>query len=165
MPGNLGTPKDGGTYALLMHLEKARQLKVGALGRVGFPEGVYAYAGSATTNLRARLHRHARRRKRVHWHVDRLTVLRECQVLGAVVFGPGGPTECAIVDLLADLEGALVWPARFGASDHGCRGHLVRLEKSDDPTDIAVDHLSEHGGVWLPRDVIMRRGGFRKRRR
>jgi Uri superfamily endonuclease len=149
----------GGTYALFMVLDEAVTEVVGALGRQRFPKGVHVYAGSAASGLERRLVRHARPVKKVHWHVDRLTVRPEVQVVGAVTFGPGGPDECEIVSILGTLPWVSVTPARFGSSDHDCPGHLVRLGERPELVEMAVRSLEEAGGSWLSFDGIERPGG------
>ncbi|MEE8332606.1 MAG: DUF123 domain-containing protein, partial [Alphaproteobacteria bacterium] len=71
-------PAVPGAYALLILLKRRFAGNIGALGRVDLPPGAYLYLGSARGpgGLRARLARHARRGKRLHWHVDRLTARR-----------------------------------------------------------------------------------------
>ena len=156
-----------GTYALFLHLETEVHMQVGALGPCSFPRGVHVYAGSAMRGLRARLARHVRRDKRVHWHVDRLTTATGCRVLGAVVFTPPVLRECDIIGSLERIESiegvkgvddAEVRPPRFGASDHGCRGHLVWMGEEASIAQVAVAHLTKGttGGRWLSGDNIWR---------
>lgn len=149
-----------GTYALFLHIEEEVQMQVGALGLCTFPRGVHVYAGSAKRGLRARLARHVRREKRVHWHVDRLTTAGGCRVLGAVVFTSPVLRECDIVGSLEDVEGAEVRPPRFGASDHGCRGHLVWMGVGASPVQVAIALLTKRttGGRWLSGEDIWRPG-------
>jgi len=149
----------GGTYALFLVLDEGFSQDVGSLGRQRFTRGAYIYAGSAASGLAPRLLRHAKMDKLVHWHVDRLTSRSECQVIGAMTFGSGGPSECRIVSVLASLEWTEVTPHRFGASDHDCPGHLVRLGERPELLEMAVAALEEEGGSWLSFDGVRRPGG------
>ena len=149
----------GGTYALFLVIEEAVTEEVGALGRHRFPKGVHIYVGSAVSGLERRLVRHGRPVKKVHWHVDRLTVRPAVQVVGAVTFGPDGPDECEIVRVLTRLPWTQVTPHRFGSSDHDCPGHLVRLGERPELVEMAVRSLEEAGGSWLSFDGIERPGG------
>ena len=113
-----------GTYALVMTLAEETCLQVGRLGAFTLPEGWYAYVGSALGpgGLRARLSRHTRAEKKLHWHIDYLlgqARLRE-------VWYVEGPErrECAWARLLEDLPGTEVPVPGFGASDCRCRSHL-----------------------------------------
>jgi Uri superfamily endonuclease len=149
----------GGTYALFFMLEEGFSVKVGSLGLLRFPRGVYVYAGSAASGLGPRLMRHARPVKRVHWHIDSLTSRPECQVAGAVTFGPDGPGECDIVEAVVSIPWAEMGPPRFGASDHGCGGHLVMLGERPELVERAVKVLEGQGGTWVSFDGIERPGG------
>ena len=149
----------GGTYALFLVLDEGLTIKVGSLGEHRFPRGAYVYAGSAEGGLGPRLLRHARDQKNVHWHVDHLTIREECQVVGAVTFPPGTLGECDIVESLGRLQWVEVAPPGFGATDHRCPGHLVRLGERPYLLELAVLTLEEEGGSWLSFDGIMRPGG------
>jgi Uri superfamily endonuclease len=153
------TRSEGGTYALFFLLEEGFSQDVGSLGRLRFARGVYVYAGSAMSGFEARLLRHARRDKRVHWHIDRLTSRAECRVVGAVTFGNGELDECAIVEAMLSIPWVEMGPARFGASDHACGGHLVVLGERPELVDRAVGALVGRGGAWLSFDGIERPGG------
>lgn len=152
---------------LLLLLGDGVSTTVGRLGMCTFDPGAYAYAGSAVRGLDHRLARHARRGKRVHWHVDRLTRLPQCHVRGAVMFPATGPTECEAVGLLARLPTARVTPVGFGASDHRCGGHLVHLGEGGAALDMALELLLAPPveGTWLSIDDIGRPGSPRRRRR
>ena len=117
---------DRGSYFLLLHLARRRRLRVGKLGSILFEKGHYVYAGSAMANLGARLARHCRRRKRMHWHVDYLR-----QAADAVVPVPVRSSrrlECELAGGLEAIMGAGV--PGFGCSDCECPSHLFRSEEA-----------------------------------
>jgi len=89
--------------------------------RQRFPAGYYAYIGSALNGLQARLERHLRKEKRLHWHIDYL--LREARIVDIVTCRSQERTECAIATSLAERFDAV---ASFGASDCRCSSHLFR---------------------------------------
>jgi Uri superfamily endonuclease len=148
---------------LLLELRAPVEVLVGSLGQHSFSPGAYAYAGSAMAGVKPRLVRHARRDKVVHWHVDRLTVLPSCHVLGALILPPDGPDECRTAEMLGDLEGARIRPPRFGASDHRCAGHLVQLGEPDGAIEGLASVLTARdiGGLWWPVEGFSRPGGWR----
>lgn len=121
-------PTEPGVYGLLLHAKAATDIHVGALGCLTFRKGYYIYAGSARGpgGLRARLQRHLRQKKKVHWHIDRLTQqmpVIELWYVAAVGFG-----ECGLAALCDEYEGASPVD-RFGSSDCRCRSHLYHYAK------------------------------------
>ena len=103
---------------------------MGKLGRFDFPAGLYVYCGSAQGNLPARIARHRRRRKRLHWHVDYLLANRAAKVIGVETRPGGRAGECELVgDSLA--RGGQVVAKGFGAGDcpqkGRCQAHLLWL--------------------------------------
>ena len=139
--GTLG--KAPGAYVLLMHLPVCvpfarRNIAAGTLS------GWLVYVGSARGGggIGARLRRHFRKDKAVHWHVDELTNVAARMIALAV---PGG-TECAIVDRLIRsglFETAL---AGFGSSDcRRCEAHLLRPAGLDWPA--SPEQAPGRGGV------------------
>ncbi len=114
-----------GTYILLMRLNKAAPIAIKRLRTDSLSPGAYLYAGNAygPGGLAARLKRHFRKDKKVHWHVDRLTV--RASELAAIV-APDND-ECAIVEGLVRsgyFETAL---KGFGSSDCShCESHLLK---------------------------------------
>lgn len=92
------------------------------------PPGIYLYLGSAygPGGLPARLRRHLRADKRLHWHVDHLTAegTVEC------VFSLPNGRECDLVDLAGTLPAIHAPVAGFGSSDcRRCTAHLLALPK------------------------------------
>ena len=89
---------DAGIYIAVFHLAEARDISVGKLGRFGFRQGVYFYAGSAQRNLPARLERHSRKSKPMRWHIDYLSVRAE--MLGAITVAAPRHRECELAGCL-----------------------------------------------------------------
>lgn len=110
----------GGSYVLVMRLDRDCVIRVGALGDVRFPAGMYAYVGSAMAGLDARIARHLRDDKRLHWHVDYL--LQHAEVREVVRVESDERLECRIATALA---GRLAGVEGFGCSDCGCESHLL----------------------------------------
>jgi sugar fermentation stimulation protein A len=111
---------DRGVYIAVFYLAEAQVILVGKLGRFGFRQGVYFYAGSAQRNLSARLDRHSRKSKAMLWHIDYLSVRAE--MLGAITVAAPRRRECELARELAGLFEQTV--PGFGASDCRCGGHL-----------------------------------------
>ncbi len=123
-------PAAPGCYVLVLHLggPRPQTLTVGCLGSWPFLPGTYAYCGSAhgPGGLRARVRRHLRRDKPLHWHIDYLAAVAE---VVAIWLWPGAPRaqECAIAGHLARRPGAYHPVPGFGSSDCRCPGHLIAL--------------------------------------
>ncbi len=117
-----------GAYALLLELAKNLTLDIARFdGRILNP-GWYVYSGSAhgTGGLKARLGRHFKKNKTVHWHIDRLTVA--ATKLQALAVPEGDECEL-LVALLAQPEFNVVVPG-FGSTDcRRCSSHLLRLSR------------------------------------
>ena len=111
---------DSGLYIAFFRLPGRRRIRAGRLGWFDFPAGVYLYVGRARRGLSARLARHGRRRKRLRWHVDYLSV--RAVMLGAAVLPGPLDGECRLADELARLYPRFI--KGFGASDCRCGGHL-----------------------------------------
>lgn len=116
---------DKGTYLLGLSLDKDVTLTVGRLGRFSFPAGYYVYAGSAKGpgGLSARLARHRRQEKRLHWHVDYLLTHARLVEVWTVVSDQH--LECAWAQAVIKMANSQIVAPRFGASDCRCPAHLV----------------------------------------
>ena len=117
-------PSEPGAYVLWIDLDRPVKLVIPRLGSPVLGPGRYAYCGSARGpgGIRARVARHLRPAKKVHWHIDRLTA---AGTVTAVMAAPGG-NECELMDALCARNGAAVPAPGFGSSDcRRCTAHLV----------------------------------------
>jgi Uri superfamily endonuclease len=131
------TPREPGSYVLIMELATPVTISVGQLGRFRFVRGWYAYAGSARGpgGLKARLRRHRRAVKAKHWHVDYLRAYAQ----PTSVWYSVGPQrrECSWAEALSELPRASMPAPRFGASDCRCAAHLFHFPTSPTKSDFA----------------------------
>jgi endonuclease-3 len=114
----------GGTYTLVVELDGAATIEVGALGERAFDAGWYAYVGSALgPGGFGRIERHrelaAGERATRHWHIDYL-LGHPAASIPAVYRTAGVDGECAVARA---VEGERM--PGFGCSDCGCDSHLV----------------------------------------
>ncbi|HIE52247.1 MAG TPA: GIY-YIG nuclease family protein [Armatimonadetes bacterium] len=114
-----------GVYQLLLRLPRPRTMQIGRLGRFTFPAGWYVYTGSALNGLEARIARHLRRKKRLHWHIDYL--LQQAEIEAVFIYPTQEREECARNAEVLAQPGARIIAPRFGASDCRCPAHLVYL--------------------------------------
>jgi len=112
--------KDRGSYLLVLKWKKERSLQVGHLKRARFSKGYYVYVGSAMKHLSARVARHVRRQKPLHWHIDYLT--QEAESVVPIPVRSSQRLECDMAEALSAImeQG----PAGFGSSDCKCPTHL-----------------------------------------
>lgn len=113
-------------YVVATHVPRRTTVTVGALGPVEFARGWYAYVGSARRGRDARVARHFRVDKPLRWHADHLFSRFPPSRAWLI---DGDLAECDLAGAVAVLPGAARLPARFGAGDCRCRGHLVRLAR------------------------------------
>ncbi len=116
--------RPAGSYALVLRLPSRRKIMIGKLGVFEFPRGYYIYFGSALGGLQARVDRHLRQEKKLHWHADYLSA--EAPWTQAWQLADGQRWECVWARSAAAAGATLPAPG-FGSSDCQCRSHLVRL--------------------------------------
>jgi Uri superfamily endonuclease len=144
----------GGTYALLLSLSAPATISVGRFGLCHIPRGFYLYFGSALGpgGISARLARHSRLDKKLHWHVDYLrpaALLEQAWAMTGKV-----RAECqwaAVAGALPEVETPI---PRFGASDCRCRAHLFRF-----PARPSAHHFAAAAGIPGNRLEIVRYNG------
>jgi len=116
-----------GSYVLFIRI--ARELLIVIRGnQIKLEPGYYLYVGSAfgEGGLSSRLHRHTRKSKRKHWHIDQVTMSKSSSIEGIGVF-IDKRVECQISSILSDI--ANFKPILgFGNSDCiTCSSHFFRL--------------------------------------
>jgi Uri superfamily endonuclease len=114
----IASPAKGG-YILILQLDATKKINVGRLGAISFPEGFYAYLGSALGGFKSRINRHLIEDKKPKWHIDYL--INEARILQAILHETELRLECLLSQALAR---ELPFIAGFGSSDCPCRSHL-----------------------------------------
>ncbi len=118
-----------GAYVLIIQLKRATDVSLPKRQNLSLipgtlTPGTYLYVGSANGpgGIRARLKRHFRRDKKIHWHVDQLTTRAHHMEAIAVADG----NECSLGQaLLASGQFQVALPG-FGSSDcRTCDSHLL----------------------------------------
>ena len=116
-----------GTYALLITLNRSRNICIGRRGRFRFPAGFYLYIGSALGpgGLGGRVERHLCAEKRLHWHVDYLLHATETRITQVWAKEGAAHRECDWARAAMQLPGASIVLPHFGSSDCRCAAHLI----------------------------------------
>jgi Uri superfamily endonuclease len=113
-----------GIYVLIIRVNKDVNVNIGALGRKTFAKGLYAYVGSAQTNLEQRVKRHLKREKHLFWHIDYL-LANDAAEITQVLFKQADKTEeCKTANRIGE-NGTPI--AGFGCSDCHCKSHLFQI--------------------------------------
>ena len=122
-----GLPDGPGAYAVALHLSQPVPLALNAVSGSTAPAGWHVYLGSARGpgGLKARLSRHLRRKKKVHWHVDRLTLRADLLLASTVREGD----ECSLVERLLKEQDLMCLLPGFGSTDcRTCPSHLLSFQ-------------------------------------
>lgn len=120
-----------GVYVLVIDIEKDIEIEVGALGKIKFPEGRYAYVGSAQNGLEARVKRHLSNEKQLFWHIDYLLASEETEVEKVFYKQAGKAEECRLAEEIQSKGKPI---PDFGCSDCSCDSHLFKIEGLDNKT-------------------------------
>lgn len=115
-----------GIYVLLISVKRDILIGVGALGKIKFAQGTYAYVGSAQNGIKKRVTRHLKKGKRKFWHIDHLLEQEDNSV--EEIFYQKAPKkkECRMAEALSKLGEPI---KGFGCSDCSCISHLFRIEE------------------------------------
>jgi len=117
-------PIDRGTYALILRNRTSDEQNVGALGKVTLRSGYYIYIGSALGpgGIRARVSRHLKTSKKLHWHID---YLRRKMPVNAVWYATTTSVqEHHWASTIRRWSIVTIAVKGFGASDCQCESHL-----------------------------------------
>jgi Uri superfamily endonuclease len=137
-----------GTYLLFLHISSYVKTRVGSLGLVGFEPGMYIYIGSALNDIQKRITHHLRKKKKLHWHIDYLTVENNVRIVRVLYKESTQKEECEIAHQLHRLGCTEV--AEFGCSDCKCTSHLIRCYGRDlqDVESEVKSNIYEMRSLW-----------------
>jgi Uri superfamily endonuclease len=131
-------PTTKGTYLLFLRLDISKTIQVGKLGKLDFSSGYYCYVGSAMGpgGVRARIKRHLRIDKKMHWHIDHL---RDRTTIEKIIYSINdNPQECVWSRLLQKHSKFSPAIHKFGASDCRCATHLFYSEEHDNFSSLHI---------------------------
>ncbi|MDH7478188.1 MAG: GIY-YIG nuclease family protein [Candidatus Bathyarchaeota archaeon] len=112
-------------YVLIIKVNKNINVNVGALGKVNFDKGIYAYVGSAKKGLSKRIERHFRKNKPKFWHIDYLLSNSNVNVLKVFTMQESF-SECEVAKHVSEMGVPL---RSFGSSDCKCMSHLFKIRE------------------------------------
>ncbi len=135
-----------GVYVLFFYLPEPMNVEVGSLGMLNFKEGYYAYTGSAQNGLDSRLRRHAKKHKKMHWHIDHLTV--HADDFSALTLKSPRKMECELAERISHFGMEVTG---FGCTDCKCTSHLFYLgEKKNKNQIVHVLNQADFFGIKKP---------------
>lgn len=121
------TKNTQGTYILFIKIRKEIFVKIRGK-ETKLEPGYYFYVGSAfgAGGLTSRLHRHLRKNKKKHWHIDQVTMSNWTEIEGIAV-SLKQKNECLIASIFSEIED-LIPIIGFGNSDcFSCQSHFFKL--------------------------------------
>ena len=145
-----------GNYVLIIKLARKKDILVGKLGYIRFPQAFYAYVGSAMNGFEARLPHHLRSKKKPHWHIDYL--LEQAEIEEIVLCQVDERMECSLAQALATEFQSI---PGFGSSDCKCRSHLYFANRKDRLKVKVVEAMGIEGVVTcLKPDELISQGKY-----
>jgi Uri superfamily endonuclease len=131
-----------GIYILIISVMKNIKIKVGSLGKIKFPQGMYAYIGSAQNNLEKRIARHTSKNKKKFWHIDYLLDSSFANVVAVFYKKSEKSEECNMAKKLTnELSNRKIIIQKFGCSDCKCKSHLFKIKNFDKVYSLGVRKL------------------------
>lgn len=109
---------------LIIQVDKKVDVNVGALGKLTFEKGLYAYVGSAQANLEQRIKRYLGKEKRLFWHIDYLLNESAARIVKVLYKQTDKTEECDLAKVIGERGEPI---ADFGCSDCSCKSHLFRI--------------------------------------
>jgi Uri superfamily endonuclease len=109
---------------LIIQVDENVNVTVGALGKLTFEKGLYAYVGSAQANLEQRIKRHLAKEKRLFWHIDYLLNDSAARIVKVLYKQADKTEECDLAKAIGERGESV---DGFGCSDCSCKSHLFRI--------------------------------------
>lgn len=126
----MNTTPDKGNYNLIINVKKDSLIKIGTHGEINFKKGYYVYVGSALGSLFKRIKRHLSSDKKLHWHVDYLTLDENVKIEDVIYTYTTQKIECDISYNINEVAHEYI--KGFGCSDCKCISHLYYFKTYDE---------------------------------
>ena len=122
---------ESGTYALILLSHSTAKVQIGRWREIDLIPGYYIYVGSAfgPGGVQARVSRHYRKKKSLHWHIDYLTHI--LSPWGAWYSHDTKRLEHTWATFFSDMRETSSVPG-FGCSDCSCSSHLFQSSEQPD---------------------------------
>lgn len=134
-----------GVYCLCIQVGGEMEVEVGALGIIGFREGLYIYVGSALNGLDARILRHIETsrgaNKVIRWHIDYLLKEPEVWIESVHVLATDKRIECALANEVSRRSEPV---KGFGCSDCRCVSHLFEVRGCGFLRELGMETWPQH---------------------
>jgi Uri superfamily endonuclease len=137
-----------GIYCLLIHIKRATDIGIGALGTLRFQKGLYCYVGSAQRGIEHRVRRHLSKKKTIRWHIDYLLDDQHAQITHAFAKEAEKAEECRTAEHLIRDNTPVTG---FGCSDCKCKAHLFLMQPL---FDLAVLGLTPLQGICVKQGKV-----------
>lgn len=139
-----------GTYLLEILLTERTEIKLHSKIHIFFP-GWYYYSGSAQKSLDKRVNRHIVKSKKVHWHIDKVTTLKNSIINRIFVFcNTDKNNECFNISFMKS-KGLKTNIMNFGNGDciNNCSSHLLFTERMIDAEKFFLPEIYPGGEVSI----------------
>jgi len=114
-----------GVYALVIEVKKDIKERIGSLGKLDFPKGIYVYFGSGQKNVFERIKRHFLKEKKKFWHIDYLLSNKFVKIKKVLYKKGEKSKECEMAKFTKKFAFPIL---KFGCSDCHCPSHLFKIE-------------------------------------
>jgi Uri superfamily endonuclease len=128
-----------GVYCLIINLKEKSCIQIGKKGKILFEEGCYVYVGSALNSLPARIMRHLRQEKKLHWHIDYLLKNADSEIVDVIFTLTTQRLECQVAD---ELSKQGIGVKKFGCSDCNCHSHLFYFNECSEADEACQNTFS-----------------------
>lgn len=118
-----------GTYILFIRIKAEISIEIKKRDVKLLP-GYYIYIGSAfgAGGLSSRLHRHMRKTKKKHWHIDQVTMSKNTQIEGIGV-SLEKKNECQIASIFSSFKNIIPINGVGNSDCSLCQSHFFLLDR------------------------------------
>lgn len=118
-----------GTYILFIRIKAEISIEI-RKKKVKLQPGYYVYIGSAfgVGGLSSRLHRHMRKTKKKHWHIDQVTMSKSTQIEG-IGISLEKKNECQIASIFSSIKNIKIISGVGNSDCNFCQSHFFRIGK------------------------------------
>ena len=123
---------NAGCYQIVFELQENLSATIGSVGHFVMPQGFYVYTAKANRNLNSTIQRHLDTKKKIHCHMDYLTVNKAFKCYAVYTY-PELFDPCTLHKaVLNEVHGHELIPGFGISSDDHCFSHLFYSTRNPD---------------------------------